>query len=185
MANAVIWFFLCFPTAEFLALCPNSIGTTGDGRGKECQLIARVPVAIKSAKKSPKIKLRHCSGVLLFMLFLASTDINECALDPDICQNGVCENMLRTYKCTCNEGYEVDLSGRSCIGGDGPLVALLFQKSKPEPISTMFVSALRYRRVPDQQAAVRERPVQKHTGQLHMPVPQRVHLQPEDGRLRG
>ncbi|XP_041837926.1 fibrillin-1 isoform X2 [Melanotaenia boesemani] len=42
-------------------------------------------------------------------------DINECALDPDICQNGVCENMLRTYKCTCNEGFEVDLTGKTCV----------------------------------------------------------------------
>ncbi|KAM9409241.1 fibrillin-1 isoform 1-T1 [Pholidichthys leucotaenia] len=45
-------------------------------------------------------------------------DINECALDPDICQNGMCENMLRTYKCTCNEGFEIDLSGKNCIDID-------------------------------------------------------------------
>ncbi|XP_069561799.1 fibrillin-1 [Brachyistius frenatus] len=64
-------------SAEFLALCPNSVGITGDGR-----------------------------------------DINECALDPDICQNGVCENMLRTYKCTCNEGFEVDVTGQNCIDID-------------------------------------------------------------------
>ncbi|XP_073320826.1 fibrillin-1 isoform X2 [Pagrus major] len=64
-------------SAEFLALCPNGGGITGDGR-----------------------------------------DINECALDPDICQNGVCENMLRTYKCTCNEGFEVDLTGKNCIDID-------------------------------------------------------------------
>ncbi|KAK7912579.1 hypothetical protein WMY93_012790 [Mugilogobius chulae] len=62
---------------EFLALCPNGGGITGDGR-----------------------------------------DINECALDPDICQNGICENMLRTYKCTCNEGFEVDLTGKNCIDID-------------------------------------------------------------------
>ncbi|KTF72120.1 hypothetical protein cypCar_00049879, partial [Cyprinus carpio] len=42
-------------------------------------------------------------------------DINECALDPDICQNGVCENMLRTYKCNCNLGFEVDISGKTCV----------------------------------------------------------------------
>uniref|UniRef100_A0A672H6I1 Fibrillin-1 n=1 Tax=Salarias fasciatus TaxID=181472 RepID=A0A672H6I1_SALFA len=64
-------------SAEFLALCPNGGGITGDGR-----------------------------------------DINECALDPDICQNGVCENMLRTYKCTCNEGFEVDLTGKNCVDID-------------------------------------------------------------------
>lgn len=65
-------------------------------------------------------------------LFLALTDINECALDPELCQNGVCENMLRTYKCTCNEGYEVDLSGKSCIGGGAaPQPALCKQNEHP------------------------------------------------------
>nr|XP_061796796.1 fibrillin-1-like [Nerophis lumbriciformis] len=64
-------------SAEFLALCPNGIGTTGDGR-----------------------------------------DINECALDPDVCQNGVCENALRTYKCACNVGFEVDLTGKNCVDID-------------------------------------------------------------------
>uniref|UniRef100_A0A3Q1IVZ7 Fibrillin-1 n=1 Tax=Anabas testudineus TaxID=64144 RepID=A0A3Q1IVZ7_ANATE len=54
-----------------------------------------------------------------------SRDINECALDPDICQNGVCENMLRTYKCTCNEGFEVDLTGKSCVDIDECLMNTL------------------------------------------------------------
>lgn len=44
------------------------------------------------------------------------TDINECALNPDICPNGECENMLRTYKCNCNLGFEVDLTGKVCVG---------------------------------------------------------------------
>uniref|UniRef100_A0A7N9ATH0 Fibrillin 1 n=1 Tax=Mastacembelus armatus TaxID=205130 RepID=A0A7N9ATH0_9TELE len=68
-------------SAEFLALCPNGIGITGDGR-----------------------------------------DINECALDPDLCQNGMCENMMRTFKCTCNDGFEVDLTGKSCVDIDECLV---------------------------------------------------------------
>uniref|UniRef100_A0AAQ4R2Y4 Fibrillin-1 n=1 Tax=Gasterosteus aculeatus aculeatus TaxID=481459 RepID=A0AAQ4R2Y4_GASAC len=45
-------------------------------------------------------------------------DINECALDPDLCQNGVCENMVRTFKCDCNEGFEVDLTGKNCVDID-------------------------------------------------------------------
>ncbi|KAG7270043.1 hypothetical protein CRUP_036870 [Coryphaenoides rupestris] len=49
-------------------------------------------------------------------------DINECALDPDICLNGVCENMLRTYKCNCNAGFEVDTTGKSCVDIDECLV---------------------------------------------------------------
>ncbi|XP_029430269.1 fibrillin-1 [Rhinatrema bivittatum] len=48
----------------------------------------------------------------------AGSDINECALDPDICPNGICENLRGTYKCICNSGYEVDTSGKHCIDID-------------------------------------------------------------------
>uniref|UniRef100_H2LL33 Fibrillin 2b n=1 Tax=Oryzias latipes TaxID=8090 RepID=H2LL33_ORYLA len=41
--------------------------------------------------------------------------INECALDPDICQNGICENLLGSYRCICNIGYESDTSGKNCF----------------------------------------------------------------------
>lgn len=50
-----------------------------------------------------------------FLTFLG-TDINECALDPDICPNGICENLRGTYKCICNSGYEVDSTGKNCVG---------------------------------------------------------------------
>uniref|UniRef100_A0A8D0D984 Fibrillin-1 n=1 Tax=Sander lucioperca TaxID=283035 RepID=A0A8D0D984_SANLU len=42
-------------------------------------------------------------------------DINECALDPDICQNGICENLRGSYRCICNIGYESDTSGKNCV----------------------------------------------------------------------
>lgn len=45
-----------------------------------------------------------------------NADINECALDPDICANGICENLRGSYRCNCNSGYEPDSSGRNCIG---------------------------------------------------------------------
>lgn len=66
----------------------------------------------------------------------------------------------------------------------GPLFNLLFENEKENPFS-VFVLLLRYGRVPDKQAAVWERSVQEHTGQLHLPVPQRIHLQSKDGHLRG
>ncbi|KAL7847601.1 hypothetical protein AOLI_G00223190 [Acnodon oligacanthus] len=50
------------------------------------------------------------------------TDINECALDPDICPNGACENLRGGYRCICNTGYETDQSGRACIDVDECLV---------------------------------------------------------------
>ncbi|XP_061331610.1 fibrillin-2 [Pezoporus flaviventris] len=45
-------------------------------------------------------------------------DINECALDPDICSSGICENLRGSYRCNCNSGYEPDPSGRNCVDID-------------------------------------------------------------------
>lgn len=44
-----------------------------------------------------------------------STDINECAQNPAICENGACENLIGTYRCICNAGFEVDSSGKVCV----------------------------------------------------------------------
>ncbi|XP_069699509.1 fibrillin-2-like isoform X2 [Periplaneta americana] len=41
-------------------------------------------------------------------------DINECAQNPGICQNGACENLMGTYRCICNPGYQVDNTGKIC-----------------------------------------------------------------------
>ena len=41
-------------------------------------------------------------------------DINECSQNPDICSNGACENLIGTYRCICNPGYEVDGAGKTC-----------------------------------------------------------------------
>lgn len=41
-------------------------------------------------------------------------DINECAQNPNICQNGACENMIGTYRCICNPGFEADETGKIC-----------------------------------------------------------------------
>lgn len=54
--------------------------------------------------------------ISLFLFFNFYVDINECLLDPDLCPNGRCENLHGTYKCICNPGYEVDSTGRNCIG---------------------------------------------------------------------
>lgn len=46
------------------------------------------------------------------------TDINECAQNPNICANGACENLMGSYRCHCNPGYEVDHTGHHCIDID-------------------------------------------------------------------
>ncbi|XP_073729872.1 fibrillin-2 [Misgurnus anguillicaudatus] len=46
------------------------------------------------------------------------TDINECILDPDVCSNGLCENLRGSFRCVCNIGYESDQNGKSCLDID-------------------------------------------------------------------
>ena len=38
-------------------------------------------------------------------------DINECALQPDICEGGVCVNLEGSFQCTCPDGLTLDSSG--------------------------------------------------------------------------
>lgn len=57
--------------------------------------------------------MRH---IFIYMIPCPLLDINECALDPDICQNGMCENLRGSYRCICNIGYESDTSGKNCVG---------------------------------------------------------------------
>ena len=67
--------------------------------------------------------------MLMILNFLCGVDINECALDPDICPNGICENLRGTYKCICNSGYEVDSSGKNCVGKTFHLFSKTFHAS--------------------------------------------------------
>ncbi|KAL8595710.1 hypothetical protein ACOMHN_012130 [Nucella lapillus] len=43
-------------------------------------------------------------------------DINECMLNPNVCQNGVCENRVMGYRCVCNPGYRPDATATLCLG---------------------------------------------------------------------
>ncbi|MGH0134419.1 UNVERIFIED_CONTAM: hypothetical protein FKN15_030693 [Acipenser sinensis] len=82
-------------SAEFNALCSKGPGITSDGRAEFNALCSKGPGITSDGR-----------------------DINECALDPDLCQNGVCENLHRTYRCNCNQGYEIDSSGKNCVDID-------------------------------------------------------------------
>nr|CAD7439562.1 unnamed protein product [Timema bartmani] len=42
-------------------------------------------------------------------------DINECAQNPSICQNGACENMMGAHRCICDLGHQVDETGKFCV----------------------------------------------------------------------
>uniref|UniRef100_A0A672TJ02 Fibrillin 2 n=1 Tax=Strigops habroptila TaxID=2489341 RepID=A0A672TJ02_STRHB len=59
-----------------------------------------------------------CLSVSGYLSCCVNTDINECALDPNVCSNGICENLRGSYRCNCNSGYEPDPSGRNCVDID-------------------------------------------------------------------
>jgi hypothetical protein len=44
-------------------------------------------------------------------------DIDECSRTSGICSNGICENMMGTYQCICNDGYKHIGSSRAHCEG--------------------------------------------------------------------
>lgn len=44
------------------------------------------------------------------------SDIDECSRSSGICSNGVCENMMGTYQCMCNDGYQQTGQKSHCEG---------------------------------------------------------------------
>ncbi|KAI8508109.1 hypothetical protein Bbelb_143490 [Branchiostoma belcheri] len=45
-------------------------------------------------------------------------DVDECALNPNICQNGQCENTRGSFACLCDPGYSVKKEGEGCTDDD-------------------------------------------------------------------
>ena len=43
-------------------------------------------------------------------------DIDECANDPTLCENGHCTNTPGGYECDCDVGFTKSPDGRSCLG---------------------------------------------------------------------
>jgi len=43
-------------------------------------------------------------------------DIDECAENANVCQNGFCENLPGTYRCDCHDGFKPSYDGKQCIG---------------------------------------------------------------------
>lgn len=43
--------------------------------------------------------------------------MDECASGNGmLCRNGQCVNTIGSFQCLCNDGYEVALDGRTCVG---------------------------------------------------------------------
>lgn len=44
--------------------------------------------------------------IWLLLIDFSFSDIDECSRTSGICSNGVCENMMGTYQCVCDDGYQ-------------------------------------------------------------------------------
>lgn len=48
-------------------------------------------------------------------MYSSITDINECDLENDGCQQ-ICINTNGSYNCSCNPGYTLNTDGQFCTG---------------------------------------------------------------------
>lgn len=97
--------------AEFQALCGSGIGFSVDGTGNVPYTYYETFGVFISVLCDIKMTPLYCVS-----LSLPWPDINECALNPEICPNGVCENLRGGFRCFCNTGYESDNTGKNCVG---------------------------------------------------------------------
>nr|XP_021561177.1 fibrillin-3 [Neomonachus schauinslandi] len=67
------------------------------------------------AKNSAEFQVLCSSGL---GITTDGRDINECALDPDVCTHGACENLRGSYRCVCSPGYEAGAAGKECVDVD-------------------------------------------------------------------
>lgn len=63
------------------------------------------------------------------------TDINECSLSDNLCRNGKCVNMIGTYQCSCNPGYQATPDRQGCTGKEAKWVWNLYFSSQPRSAS--------------------------------------------------
>lgn len=55
-------------------------------------------------------------------------DINECEVEPNICQFGTCTNTPGSFQCTCQPGFVLSDNKRRCYGIHHITYELLFSR---------------------------------------------------------
>ena len=61
------------------------------------------------------------SAWLAAQTVLPTADINECSLSDNLCRNGRCVNVIGTYQCACDSGFQATLDRQGCVGECSPL----------------------------------------------------------------
>lgn len=52
----------------------------------------------------------------MFIVMSRVADVNECLHIPSLCENGECVNNDGSYRCKCKMGYQLDETGKKCVG---------------------------------------------------------------------
>lgn len=52
---------------------------------------------------------------LIFVIHVYLTDDDECVSRPGICGNGTCTNVIGSFRCSCNAGFEQGIDN-TCQG---------------------------------------------------------------------
>lgn len=65
--------------------------------------------------------------------FLFCADVDECAENINLCENGQCLNVPGAYRCECEMGFTPASDSRSCQGGS-PGFQLIFKLDQPQQI---------------------------------------------------
>ena len=51
-----------------------------------------------------------------FIIMSRVADVNECLHITSLCENGECVNNDGSYRCKCKMGYQLDETGKKCVG---------------------------------------------------------------------
>lgn len=51
-----------------------------------------------------------------FLLHTILLDINECEVEPNLCQFGTCTNTPGSFQCSCQPGFVLSDNKRRCYG---------------------------------------------------------------------
>lgn len=111
-------------------------------------------------------------------------DINECALNPSICQNGACENIIGGYRCICNPGFESDENMKICTDineCEDQLVSgsHAARAPDPSPLQASIMNCQIYR------TGLQWRSVSQHARQLPVHLPDGHPAEPLEPGVRG
>lgn len=60
-------------------------------------------------------------------VFLSSTDVDECAENVNLCENGQCLNAPGAFRCECEMGFTPASDSKSCQG-EAATVSALFSE---------------------------------------------------------